>query len=195
MKSYRLFFYVSLILSAFFLISCDDEPLDIGLEDGLPNVDMGSITFKVDGEFKEYVGAASYRDHVVEFEEEVIEVHGWQIMGTDPDQSGASLAIQLFPADLETGRYELADIGFRDIYVMNYIDAIDMEAGDSDIYISLSGYVDITEVDLEAETMSGTFEGTLELSRMGDEETVTIEITEGRLNEIYLTVIDDSSFE
>lgn len=172
------------MLSAVFLFSCEDEPLDVGLDDGLPNLEMGAITFKLDGQNKELIGTATHRDH------EVVNSKGWQIGGSSITGSEA-LTIQLFPAELEPGDYDLATDVFEWTYVLSYMGEINQETMEFESYESISGNVSITEINLENETMSGTFRATLVDF---DTEEVTIEITDGRLNNIPLFVIDDSDF-
>ena len=186
MKSYRLFFSVFLMLSAVFLFSCEDEPLDVGLDDGLPNLEMGTITFKIDGVNKEFIGAATHRDH--EFED--MGMKGWQITSTSLDGS-ESLGIQLFPAELEPGNYDLGTDVFEWTYVVSYMRMINAETMEFESYDSISGNVSVTDIDLENETMSGTFRATLVDF---DTEEITIEITNGRISNIPLVVVDDSDF-
>lgn len=184
MKSYRLFFSVFFLLAATILISCEDEPLDVGLADGLPDLEMGSISFKVDGQNKEFVGLASYTNHAFS------NTKGWQIHGSNLSGTEA-IAILLFPAELEPGDYDLGTDVFEWTYVISYMENVDEETMEFDAYDSISGNVSITAINLENETVSGTFSATLEDF---DTEELTIEITNGRLNNIPFVVMDDSDF-
>lgn len=204
MKSYRLFFYVSIILSAFLLFSCDDEPLDVGLEDGLPDTEMGSITFKVDGVLRNLMGSAAYQE--VDSPNPLVDssaVKGWQIMGGDVEgQEAESIGIQLFPAELETRRYDLdsEEQSIDGFFVLQYMTIVDLLDEDVELeqvesYSSISGYVDITDVDVENQKLTGTFKATVELMTFNDEELVTLEITEGKFINLPFIRPDHSEVE
>ena len=195
MKSYRLFYSVFLMLSAVFLFSCEDEPLDIGLDEGLPDLEMGTISFKVDGEYMEFIGVATHREHIVEGPNGItLETKGWQIIAAEANTEIARLGIQIFPAELETGSFNITGLTEESINVINYYTPVNEETGEQEMYDANSGRFRITNLEIESRvgTMSGDFNASLTL--FGNEG-VSIEITDGRLNNIPVFVIDDSDFD
>ena len=194
MKSYRLFFSVFFMLSAVFFFSCEDEPLDVGLDDGLPNLEMGTISFKIDGEYMEFPGAATHRDHqVTGLEGEMIEMKGWQILAAEANSEIARLVIQLFPAELETGSFDITGITDNSTNIIQYFPSGNEEDQEQEIYVANSGSFQITTLDIESEigTMSASFNASLTL--FSNEED-SIEITEGQINNIPVFILDDSDF-
>lgn len=196
MKSYRLFFSVFLMLSAVFLFSCEDEPLDVGLDDGLPNLEMGTISFKVDGEFMEFNGAATHRNHMVEGEDGTeVTMKGWQILAVEGEET-MRLGIQLFPAELETGSFDISGVDFDSIHVIQYFSSVDEETGEQELYNATSGRLRITNLDIDSETGFGTMSADFNASLDSiTEEGVSVEITDGRINNIPVIVVDDSDFD
>lgn len=198
MKSFRLFFYVSLFLSAVFLISCEDEPLDVGLSDGLPDAEW-NVTFKVDGVNKELFGAANYVENMFPGVSPDT-INGWQItaMGLveteeagEYEESGEALGIQLFPAELSTGEFDLQeeDTAFEN-FTLSF-SKLTADRQDMKGYFSTSGQVKITEINEGNKTLSGTFKATLKEVRIDSEEPEIIEITNGRLNHVPYFVDED----
>lgn len=191
MKSFRLFFYVSLLLSAVFLISCEDEPLDVGLSDGLPDAEW-NVTFKVDGVNKELLGIANYAENIFPGVSPD-PVNAWQITAIglveteqtgEYEESGETLGIQLFPAELSTGEFDLEeeDTMFKDFSLS--FSKLTADREDMKSYFSTSGQVKITNVNEGNKTLSGTFKATLKEARVDGEEPEIIEITNGRLHDI-----------
>lgn len=194
MKSYRLFFSVLLLLSAVFLFSCEDEPLDVGLDEGLPNLEIGTISFKVDGVYMEFNGAATHQEYMIENENgTMIEMKGWQIIAIEGEET-IRMGIQLFPAELETGSFDITGLGIDFSYMIQYFTSANEETGEQEIYDANSGRFRITNLDIEERTgtMSGDFNASLTL--FGNEEGESIEITDGRINDIPVIIVDDSSF-
>lgn len=194
MKSYRLFFSVLLVLSAVFLFSCEDEPLDVGLDEGLPNLELGTISFKVDGVYMEFNGAALHRDHQIDGPDETtITMRGWQILAAEENSEFPRLIIQIFPAELETGSFDITGLTEDSMHVIQYFVAANEAIGAQEVYDANSGRFRITNLDIEERTgtLSGDFNASLTL--FGNEGGGSIEITDGRLNNIPV-IVDDSSF-
>src|SRR5690625_1978650 len=119
MMSYRLHFSAFVMLATVSLFRCEDETLAVGLDDGLHNLETGNISFKVDGEFMEYDGAATYREHQVQGPDGTTTVmKGWQILATDNSEA-LRLSIQLTPAELETGSFDITGLGEDSINIIN----------------------------------------------------------------------------
>jgi len=192
MMSYRLYFSVFVMLATVFLFSCEDEPLDVGLDDGLPNLETGTISFKVDGEFMEYDGAATYREHQVQGPDGTTTVmKGWQILATDNSEA-LRLSIQLTPAELETGSFDITGLGEDSINIINYLPST---VEGQEIYEATSGRLRITDLNIEESgfgTMSANFNASLSLST---NQAVQIEIIDGRINNVPVIVVDDSYFD
>lgn len=180
MKSFRLSFFV-LLVSALFFTSCDNEPLDIGLDTGSPDLGKGMISFKVNGEYKEYYAVASYVDQSMNG----IEFKGWQIIAFEEDDSEElKFTIQLFPAELDKGTFDLYsdNQNIETINVIKYFTTVNEDGVDKErIYTSLSGKVEITNVNTKSKTMSGKFNAKVkELYNEND----MLEITDGKINNI-----------
>lgn len=180
MKSYRLFFYVSIILSTFFLISCDDEPLDVGFEIDGPNEGAtGTITAKIAEVDATFVGNAGYIPLEEEEGEEYPSRLHWNIMGTAED--GATVSMFLFNADIQPNQFTLGDE--TTFHHITYMPSFEEMMDNPKMYSSISGMVKITEIDLEEKTISGTFNAVLEFDDL-EGERETIEITNGKIIEV-----------
>lgn len=190
MKSYRLFFYVSFILSAVLLVSCDDEPLDVGLNIEL---EAGEITAKIAGEDVLFDGTAAYtpldsapleggEGEGEDFPNSV----DWNIKGESQDD--AKLSVFLANTDMEPNIFDLVDNGEDAIsHTLKYTVAMDTTMSEIKVYKAVSGVVNIREIDLEEKTISGTFNAILELEGEEGEEEEPIEITNGKITKVKFT--------
>src|SRR5690625_165960 len=134
MMSYRLYFSVFVMLATVFLFSCEDEPLDVGLDDGLPDLEIGTISFKVDGEYMEFNGAATYQMHMIEGEDgTMMEMKGWQIIAIE-DEETIRMGIQLFPAELETASFDITGLGIDSGYIIQYFTSADGDPEGVEMY-------------------------------------------------------------
>lgn len=186
MRTFQLPFFAFLMIATLLLLGCENEPLDIGLEDGLPDLELGTISFKIDGKYMEFDAAAMYTDLKGNLNDEPEEgLKGWQITAFDENET-IRLGIQLFPADLEKGNFDLENE--EEMNVVQYISEVNEESHQSDIYISFSGEVEITDLNTDSKKINGKFNAKASLL-IGEEE--VLEITEGKINNVqYLEAGD-----
>src|SRR5699024_7251392 len=114
MRLSKYHFVITLVLSFFLLNSCENEPLDVGLDEGFPDNGMlGTFTATIDGERVQFIGSGVYTNNETFFDEESELVRGWNISGMSLD--GKAIWISLFPAEFETGEYDVEDEFFYNI--------------------------------------------------------------------------------
>src|SRR5690625_6825484 len=95
---------------------------------------------------------------------------GWQILATDNSEA-LRLSIQLTPAELETGSFDITGLGEDSINIINYLPST---VEGQEIYEATSGRLRITDLNIEESgfgTMSANFnrseEHTSELQSRG----------------------------